>query len=126
MAGDEPYYSGSKWMKTRLSVWIVLFVLAVLVLTGCDLSGYRNQGNAVPAGSTSPVVASQVPLSTPAAQAKSTNPAIVPAQATQSLDPSAQQDVLSTDVSRTADDLSQSLDGVVKDLDSSDTLNDVR
>ncbi len=118
-------------MKNKLAFWIS-FLLLSATLAGCSRGLNRNQGAQNPADAGSPPVAATLapapiqalppapPADTQMPQPAS-NPTQAPAEAT-AVQPAAD----SSAINQAADDLSKALDGLTKDLDSTDTLNDVK
>jgi len=111
-------------MKSKPWFWIILGALALFVLAACARP--ISQGGSAPdTNNPSPVTSRPaaiqpapglpVPTQVPPTQ-------VVAAQA----QPATLQPTAAADLSKEADDLSNLLNGLSKDLDSTDTLNDVK
>jgi hypothetical protein len=117
-------------MKTNVWIWISLFTLTAFLLSGCSLGRNRNQNGSNPADTAAPAMtATQVTELQVLAQATPTAEQAQPTQIPEQVQPTQtpEQTVKSSaDVSQAADELSKELDGVLKDLDATDTLSDVK
>jgi hypothetical protein len=125
-------------MKRKLCALFLVGLVCVALLTGCQRlrNGIGNPAGQTAATATNPPLPTQpapglthtlAPITTPAAPA-----AVEPTQTQPAaVDPTTQPTItapatVKTDVSKEAYDLSKSLDGLMKDLNSSDDLNDVK
>jgi hypothetical protein len=118
-------------MMRKLCAMFLFGLIGVALLTGCARNGIGNPPGQPAATATNPALPTQpAPATlapTPAAPA-----AVEPTQAQPAaVDPASQPTLTApaaakTDVSKEADDLSNSLDDLMKDLNSSDNLNDVK
>lgn len=131
-------------MKSKLTLVITIGLLITISLTSCNRTRLRPQGGQPPSNEGNPPTATESnPLTTeaPASQAVSTTVpspiqptdtagASAPAQPTNTtaaLQPtSVQPAAVSPDISQAADDLSNLMDGLTKDLDTTDTMEDVK
>ncbi len=115
-------------MKSKLWMWMTLGLLAAFALSACSRGRFQNPATQPPAENSSPAAplpsATSVPQIAPtqAPTLAPSSPTAAPAQAQPTLQPAAS----SSDVSQTANDLTNLLDGLTKTLDSTDTLNDVK
>ena len=98
-------------------------MLAGLALGGCDRNRNHSQGAQSPVDNSNPPAAATL-APAPAAtldQQPTAEPTQAPAEPT-AVQPAAD----SSAINQATDDLSKALDGLTKDLDSTDTLNDVK
>ncbi len=125
-------------MKTKTCIFGMVSILVLVVLVGCSRT--RGQSNQVPAQNDTAVstaTAPAAPASTApaptitAAQEQAVQATLAPTPTTvnqpaDSLSPSQAQPPADQDISQLTSDILKSLDGLSKDLDSTDTLNDVK
>ncbi len=110
-------------MKSKMLTFLILILLAALALTGCGARRQRMQERSAPAQNEQPAAATLDPTTAVAA------PTQAPTQSTAKIEqPKAAQPAASNngDLNQTADDLTQQLDGLTRDLGSTDTLNDIK
>ncbi|HVN53644.1 MAG TPA: hypothetical protein VMT46_04885 [Anaerolineaceae bacterium] len=118
-------------MRNKLMICICLGFLAAVVFSGCSRDRNRSQGvQNAPANENSPAAATLAPASTqePAQVSQPTaEPTVAPAPTeAQAQPPTVEAAAGSAEIDREADELINSLNRLTQDLNSTDTMGDVK